>query len=176
LLIGAIVRARIEEKKGLRKPINIKMNEDKLRKYVNKIMKRILENHTLHVINEDKTSERLRGVMIQVNDTESVFHIYEKESLQLQRASKNSFIPAVVCCAKREEMTDKQYLEFLNDLRKLNKNELVDLIGDYWITLKQSAEYDRKQKDVYMAVGFGNIKLTEVNRLKNLAIHKSRNK
>jgi hypothetical protein len=35
----------------------------------------ILENHTLHIIYEDKTSEQLRGVMIQVNETESVLQV-----------------------------------------------------------------------------------------------------
>jgi len=71
---------------------------------------------------------------------------------------------------------DEQYLEFLNDLRKLNKDELIDFIGDYWIALKEEAENGRKQKDVYMAIEFGNIKLTQVNRLKILAKFKSENK
>jgi len=47
----------------------------------------ILENHTLHIINEDKTSEKLTGVMIQVNDIESVFHV---------RTAKNCSIPPVI--------------------------------------------------------------------------------
>jgi hypothetical protein len=71
---------------------------------------------------------------------------------------------------------DEQYLEFLNDLRKLNKDELIDFIGDYWIGLKEEAENNRKQKDVYMATEFGNIKLTQVNRLKIIAKFKSENK
>jgi len=47
----------------------------------------ILENHTLHIINEDKTSDELTGVMIQVNDTESVFYV---------RTAKNCSIPPVI--------------------------------------------------------------------------------
>lgn len=47
----------------------------------------ILENHTLHIINEDKTSDKLTGVMIQVNETESVFHV---------RIEKNCSIPPVI--------------------------------------------------------------------------------
>jgi len=43
---------------------------------------------------------------------------------------------------------DEQYLDFLNDLRKLNKDELIDFIGDYWIALKEEADNGRKQKDV----------------------------
>ena len=71
---------------------------------------------------------------------------------------------------------DEEYLNFLNDLRKLNKDELIDFIGDYWITLKQEAENGKKLKDVYMGVEFANIKLTQVNRLKILAKYKSKNK
>ena len=47
----------------------------------------ILENHTLHIVNEDKTSEKLTGVMIQVNDIESVFHV---------RTAKKCSIPPVI--------------------------------------------------------------------------------
>lgn len=47
----------------------------------------ILENHTLHIINEDKTSDKLTGVMIQVNETESVFHV---------KTAKNCSIPPVI--------------------------------------------------------------------------------
>jgi hypothetical protein len=47
----------------------------------------ILENHTLHIIKEDNTSEQLTGVMIQVNENESVFHV---------RAAKNCSIPPVI--------------------------------------------------------------------------------
>lgn len=46
----------------------------------------IFENHTLHIIKEDKTSEQLTGVMIQVNENESVFHV---------RAAKNCSIPPI---------------------------------------------------------------------------------
>lgn len=41
-------------------------------------MGRILENHCLHIINEDKTNDKLIGVMIQVNESESVFSVNEK--------------------------------------------------------------------------------------------------
>jgi len=63
---------------------------------------------------------------------------------------------------------DEEYLEFLSNLRKLSKDEIVDLISNYWITLKRQAESDISKEGVYMSVETGNTKLTQVNRLKIL--------
>jgi hypothetical protein len=34
----------------------------------------IFENHKIHIIRKDKSSESIEGVLIQVNEKESVFH------------------------------------------------------------------------------------------------------
>jgi hypothetical protein len=69
---------------------------------------------------------------------------------------------------------DEEYLEFLSNLRKLSKDEIVDLISNYWITLKRQAESDISKEGVYMSVETGNTKLTQVNRLKILVYGNSK--
>ena len=64
---------------------------------------------------------------------------------------------------------DEQSLEFLNDLRKFNKDELVDLIHEFWTQLKKEAESGINNKVDYMMEEFGRVKMTQVNRLKILA-------
>jgi hypothetical protein len=71
---------------------------------------------------------------------------------------------------------DEQSLEFLNDLRKFDKDELVDLIHEFWTRLKKEAENGMDDKGGYMMEEFGRIKMTQVNRLKILAKFKSENK
>ena len=71
---------------------------------------------------------------------------------------------------------DEQSLEFLNDLRKFDKEELVDLIYDFWTTLKRYAENGMNDKVNYMMEEYGRVKMTQVNRLKILAKFKSDNK
>lgn len=71
---------------------------------------------------------------------------------------------------------DEQSLEFLNDLRKFDKEELVDLIYDFWTTLKRDAENGMNDKVNYMMEEFGRVKMIQVNRLKILAKFKSENK
>ena len=52
---------------------------------------------------------------------------------------------------KRDEIKlDEQSLEFLNDLRKFNKDELVDLIHEFWTQLKKEAESGMNNKVDYM--------------------------
>jgi hypothetical protein len=67
-----------------------------------------------------------------------------------------------------ETKLDEQSLEFLNDLLKFDKDELVDLIYYFWAQLKKEAENGMNE--------FGCIKMTQVNRLKILAKFKSENK
>lgn len=64
---------------------------------------------------------------------------------------------------------DNVTLGFLNDLRKFDKDDLINYIFSYWCQLKKEAEYDRKQDGIYMAREFGSVKLTQVNRLRFLA-------
>ena len=71
---------------------------------------------------------------------------------------------------------DEQSLEFLNDLRKFDKDELVDLIHEFWTQLKKEAESGMNNKVDYMMEEFGRVKMTQVNRLKILAKFKSENK
>jgi|688.fasta_scaffold478836_3 hypothetical protein len=71
---------------------------------------------------------------------------------------------------------DEQYLEFLNDLQKLSKSELVDLIHNYWVGLRTESERQMNDKENYLQEEFGRIKMTEVNRLKILANIKSKYK
>jgi hypothetical protein len=70
---------------------------------------------------------------------------------------------------------DEQNLDFLNDLRKLDKEELVDLIYEFWTTLKLNAENGMNDNVNYMMEEFGRVKMTQVNRLKILAKFKSDN-
>ncbi len=88
-----------------------------------------------------------------------------------------------ICCYKQlrimktdETKLDKQSLEFLNDLRKLNKDELVDLIHEFWTQLKKEAESGMNDKVGFMMEEFGRVKMTKVNYLKILAKFKSENK
>lgn len=71
---------------------------------------------------------------------------------------------------------DEQYLEFLNDLQKLSKSELVDLIHKYWVGLRTESERQMDDKENYLQEEFGKIKMAQVNRLKILANIKSRYK
>ena len=64
---------------------------------------------------------------------------------------------------------------FLSDLNKFNKDELVDLIYDFWTTLKKEAIRRRNDDFTYMAKESGNIQITQVNRLRNLASYKLKN-
>lgn len=71
---------------------------------------------------------------------------------------------------------DEQSLEFLNDLQKFDKEELVYLIYDFWTELKSDAENGMNDKVNYMMEEFGRVKMTQANRLKILAKFKSDNK
>ena len=75
-----------------------------------------------------------------------------------------------------ETKLDEQSLDFLNDLRKFDKDKLVDLIHEFWVELKKEAENGMNNKVGYMVEEFGRIKMTQVNRLKILAKFKSENK
>ena len=75
-----------------------------------------------------------------------------------------------------ETKLDEQSLDFLNDLRKFDKNELVDLIHEFWTQLKKEAENGMNDKVGYMVEEFGRIKMKQVNRLKIYTKCKSENK
>lgn len=75
-----------------------------------------------------------------------------------------------------ETKLDEQSLEFLNDLRKFHKDELVGLIHEFWTQLKKQAENGMSDKVNYMMGEFGRVKMAQVNRLKILAKFKSENK
>jgi len=75
-----------------------------------------------------------------------------------------------------ETKLDEQSLDFLNDLLKFDKEELVDLIHEFWTTLKKDAENGMNDKVGYMMEEFGRVKMTQVNRLKILAKYKSKDK
>ena len=68
---------------------------------------------------------------------------------------------------------DKKYIRFIEYLRRLSKEELIDLISEYWITLKTAGEKNLKDKNNYLVKEFGGIKLTQVNRLYAMTFHKA---
>jgi len=74
-----------------------------------------------------------------------------------------------VCPQKFINNIDEKFLDFLNDLQKLTKKELINYIGTYWFSLRENAETDMNNKDYFMAEEYGKIKMTQVNRLRNLA-------
>lgn len=85
----------------------------------------------------------------------------------------------ILPCIREEltviDITDEQNADFLSDLNKFNKDELVDLIYDFWTTLKKEAIRRRNDDFTYMAKESGNIQITQVNRLRNLASYKLKN-
>ena len=58
------------------------------------------------------------------------------------------------------------------ELNQLDKSELVDLIYDYWSQLKTQAGNGMNDKENYMMEEFGGVKMTEVNKLRNMLHHK----
>ena len=58
------------------------------------------------------------------------------------------------------------------ELDQLDKSELVDLVYDYWSQLKTQAENQMDDKVNYMMEEFGRVKITQVNRLRNMLHHK----
>tara|TARA_R110002020_G_scaffold473317_1_gene702410 strand:+ start:715 stop:930 length:216 start_codon:yes stop_codon:yes gene_type:complete len=58
------------------------------------------------------------------------------------------------------------------ELDQLDKSELVDLVYDYWSQLKTQAENGMNDKENYMMEEFGRVKITQVNRLRNMLHHK----
>jgi hypothetical protein len=58
------------------------------------------------------------------------------------------------------------------ELNQLDKPELVDFIYDYWNELKTDAENRMNDKENYMMEEFGRVKMTEVNKLRNMLHHK----
>jgi hypothetical protein len=58
------------------------------------------------------------------------------------------------------------------ELNQLDKSELVDLIYDYWSQLKIQAENGMSDKESFMMEEFGRVKMTEVNKLRNMLHHK----
>tara|TARA_R110000796_G_scaffold243407_1_gene365963 strand:- start:1231 stop:1449 length:219 start_codon:yes stop_codon:yes gene_type:complete len=58
------------------------------------------------------------------------------------------------------------------ELNQLEKSELVDLVYDYWNQLKTQSENQMNDKENYMMEEYGRIKMTEVNKLRNMLHHK----
>ena len=58
------------------------------------------------------------------------------------------------------------------ELNQLDKPELVDLVYDYWSQLKIQAENGMSDKENYYCEDFGRVKMTEVNKLRNMLHHK----
>lgn len=73
------------------------------------------------------------------------------------------------------ELKDENF-EFLNDLRSLNKDELVGLIYDFWKLTKEEAERQMKDTINFRQEEYGRLKMTQVNRLKILAKHATEKK
>lgn len=67
-------------------------------------------------------------------------------------------------------------LDFIDNLKKLSKDEIIDLLGNYWYNLKKEAERDMNNKDGYMIDSFSCIKMTQVNRLKILTKYQNMKK
>ena len=60
------------------------------------------------------------------------------------------------------------------ELNQLDKSALVDLVYDYWSQLKTQAESGMNDKENHMMEEFGRVKMTEVNKLRNM-LHQKRN-
>jgi hypothetical protein len=58
------------------------------------------------------------------------------------------------------------------ELNQLDKSELVDLVYDYCSQLKIQAENGMNDKENYMMEEFGRVKMTLMNRLRNMLHHK----
>ncbi len=58
------------------------------------------------------------------------------------------------------------------ELNQLDKSELVDLVYDYWSQLKTQAENGMNDRENYYCEDFGRVKMTEVNKLRNMLHHK----
>jgi hypothetical protein len=58
------------------------------------------------------------------------------------------------------------------EINQLDKSELVDLIYDYWSQLKTQAGNGMNDKENYMMEEYGRIKMTQVNRLRNMLQYK----
>ena len=58
------------------------------------------------------------------------------------------------------------------ELNQLDKSELVDFIYDFFNQLKTQAENGMNDKENYLMDAFGRIKMTQVNRLRNMLHHK----
>jgi hypothetical protein len=57
------------------------------------------------------------------------------------------------------------------ELNQLDKSELVDLVYDYWSQLKIQCE-SMIETESYMMEEFGRVKMTEVNKLRNILHYK----
>ena len=58
------------------------------------------------------------------------------------------------------------------ELNQLDKSELVDLIYDYWSQLKIQADNGISDKERFIREECGRVKMTEVNKLRNMLHHK----
>jgi hypothetical protein len=58
------------------------------------------------------------------------------------------------------------------ELNQLDKSELVDFIYDFFNQLKTQAENGMNDKENYLMDVSGRIKMTQVNRLRNMLHHK----
>ncbi len=63
--------------------------------------------------------------------------------------------------------------EFLNKLQKLNKDELITFIHNYYIDMRKHAISDINNKTDYMVEEFGRVRLTQLNMLRNILYYKN---
>lgn len=70
-------------------------------------------------------------------------------------------------CEEQNVEKDDEVLNFVNDLKQLDKNEIIKCLGSYFHQLKLEASCDIKTPETeHMRNEFGKIKMTQVNRLK----------
>jgi len=69
---------------------------------------------------------------------------------------------------------EQENIEFIENLNKMNKKEIVDYIYNYWAELKIESKNGLGKTD-YCVDEFSRIKMTQVNKMKNLLTIKSIN-
>lgn len=67
-------------------------------------------------------------------------------------------------------------VDFIDNLSKLSKDELIIYINDYYINLVTRAEIQMNDKINYRMDEYGRVKMTEANLLKNLLMLKVKDK
>ena len=61
------------------------------------------------------------------------------------------------------QQQDEKYLRFIEYLKRLSKDELIDLIGEFWFKLKINAEKGMTDEKNYLVKEMSGVKLTQAN-------------